>query len=260
MRAGPQSMSADWDFMSDAGKSTSAAGKSISAPPTDRRRAAPARRGFSRGFTLIEIMLAVAILGVIMVMLASSFHAVAAGKTHAEGRMLSNRQARALLTQLTTELNGAVQTPLVASHVMLVGRGRMQNGSPLDSLMISTLDSGHRRGFGSFGAEELISYRGLPNPQHPGWYMLMREQRSALLGSTAGVKIAPPVVLAANVLAFHVRYFNGNIWLESWNSAGLPPGTQLPQAIAIDLLMADPGGARIALSTQVTLPMAYTQW
>jgi hypothetical protein len=68
------------------------------------------------------------------------------------------------------------------------------------------------------------------------------------------------VVLAANVLAFHVRFFNGNIWLESWNSASLPPGTQLPPAIAIELLMAGPGGVPVALSTQITLPMAFTQW
>lgn len=220
----------------------------------------PVRRVFSHGFTLIEMMVAVAILGIIMVMLASSFHAVAAGKTHAEGRLLSNRQARAVLAQLTNELHGAVQTPLIASHVLLIGQGRMQNGAPLDSLTISTLDSGHRRSISSFGAEELIAYSGRPNPEHQGWYMLMRQQRSALLGDTAGIKVAPPVVLAANVLAFHVRYFNGNIWLESWNSAALPPGTQLPQAIAIDLLMAGPGGTPIALATQVTLPMAFTQW
>lgn len=224
------------------------------------RSLAPPRRGLSRGFTLIEIMLAVAILGVVMVMLAGSFHAVAAGKTHAESRLLSNRQARAVLAQLTNELHGAVQTPLIASNVMLIGQGRMQNGAPLDNLIISTLDSGHRRGISSFGAEELISYSGQPNPQHQGWYMLMRQQRSALLGATAGIQIAPPVVLAGNVLAFHVRYFNGNIWLESWNSGSLPPGTQLPQAVAIDLVMAGPGGAPVALSTQITLPMAFTQW
>jgi Type II secretion system (T2SS), protein J len=88
----------------------------------------------------------------------------------------------------------------------------------------------------------------------------MRQQQSALLSDTAGVKIAPPVVLAANVLSFHVRYFNGNIWLESWNSAALPPGLQLPQAVAIDLLLADRRGAQIALSTQITLPMALVQW
>ncbi len=229
------------------------------AGPTNRG-IAPPRGGLSRGFTLIEIMLAVAILGIIMVMLASSFHAVAAGKTHAEGRLLSNRQACALLAQLTSELHGAVQTPLIASNVLLVGQGRMQNGAPLDSLMISTIDSGHRRSISSFGAEELIGYSGQPNPRHRGWYMLMREQRSALLNDVAGIKLAPPVVPAANVLAFHVRYFNGNIWLESWDSASLPPGMQLPQAIAIDLVMAGPGGAPLKLSTQVTLPMAFTQW
>jgi prepilin-type N-terminal cleavage/methylation domain-containing protein len=224
------------------------------------RSIAPPLRGLSRGFTLIEIMLAVAILGVIMVMLASSFHAVAAGKTHAEGRLMSNRQARALLAQLSNELHGAVQTPLIASHVMLVGQGRMQNGAPLDNLTISTIDSGHHRSISSFGAEEMITYSGQPNPQHRGWYMLMREQRSALLSATAGIKIAPAVILAANVLAFHVRYFNGNIWIESWNSNSMPPGTQLPQAISIDLVMAGPGGAPVRLSTQVTLPMAFMQW
>lgn len=221
---------------------------------------APSRYRFSRGFTLIEIMVAVAILGVVMVMLAGSFHAVAMGKTHAESRLLSNRQARAVLAQLTNELHGAVQTPLIASNVMLVGQGRMQNGAPLDNLTISTFDSGHRKGISSFGAEELISYSGQPNPQHQGWFMLMRQQRSALLGATAGIQIAPPVVLAGNVLAFHVRYFNGNIWLESWDSSSLAPGTQLPQAIAIDLVMAGPGGAPVALATQITLPMAFTQW
>jgi prepilin-type N-terminal cleavage/methylation domain-containing protein len=233
----------------------------MSARPVNCRPAPPPPGcSLSRGFTLIEIMLAVAILGVIMVMLAGSFHAVAAGKTHAEGRLLTNRQARAVLAQMANELHGAVQTPLIASRVALIGQGRMQNGAPFDSLIISTLDSGHRRSISSFGAEEMISYMGQPNPQHPGWYMLMRQQQSALLGATAGINVPPPVVLAANVVSFHVRFFNGNIWLENWNSSSLPPGTQLPWAVAIDLVMAGPGGAPFELATQVTLPMAFTQW
>jgi prepilin-type N-terminal cleavage/methylation domain-containing protein len=217
-------------------------------------------RSASRGFTLIEIMLAVAILGVIMVMLAGSFHAVAAGKTHAEGRLLSSRQARAVLAQLTNELHGAVQTPLIASHVLLAGQARMLNGAPFDNLIVSTLDLGHRRSISTFGAEEMISYTSQANPDHRGWYMLMRQQQSSLLTATAGLKVPPPMVLAANVLSFHVRFFNGNIWLESWNSASLPPGMQLPQAIAIDVVLAGPGGARIQLATQITVPMAFTQW
>jgi prepilin-type N-terminal cleavage/methylation domain-containing protein len=224
------------------------------------RASIPLKQGFSRGFTLIEIMLAVAILGMIMVMLASAFHAVAAGKVHAENRLLSGRQARSLLAQLTKELHGAVQTPLIASRVLLLGQGRMQNGAPLDSVTISTLSPAHRRGITGFGAEQLVAYSGMPNPKHRGWFMLMRQERSALLEDTAGVALPPPVVIAPNVLEFHVRYFNGSIWIESWNSTSLPPGAQLPQAVAIDLVLADQRGAPVHLSTQVTLPMAYVQW
>jgi len=106
----------------------------------------------------------------------------------------------------------------------------------------------------------MVSYSGQANPDHQGWYMLMRQQQSSLLSATAGLKVPPPMVLAANVLSFHVRFFNGNIWLENWNSASLPPGMQLPQAIAIDVVLAGPAGAPIELATQITVPMAFTQW
>lgn len=206
-------------------------------------------------------MLAVAILGIIMVMLAGSFHAVVQGKTHAENRLLGDREARAVLVQMSDELEGAIQTPLVASRVLMVGRASMNNGAPLDNLSISTTDIGHRRGISGFGAEEVISYFGEPNPRHPGWFMLMRQERSALLDSTSGgIKLPPPVLLAGNVLKLHLRYFNGNIWLESWDSRSLPPGAQLPEAVSINLVLADPSGAKVALSTQVTLPMAFAQW
>jgi len=224
-------------------------------------KAKPPASGFARGFTLIEMMLAVAILGIIMVMLAGSFHAVVAGKTYAENRLQGDREARAILNQMASELEGAIQTPLVASHVLLVGQASMNNGVPLDSISISTLDVGQRRSVSGFGSAEVIQYFGKPNPEHPGWFMLMRQKRSALLGSnTAGIKLPPPVVLANDILELHLRYYNGNMWLESWNSNSLPPGEQLPTAVSINLVLADPSGARIALSTRVMLPMAFAQW
>jgi prepilin-type N-terminal cleavage/methylation domain-containing protein len=229
---------------------------------TDRTRQSGSARlpRFARGFTLIEMMLAVAILGMVMVMLSESFHAVAAGKTHAEARLASNREARALLAEMANELHGAIQTPLIASRVLLVGQGRTRNGVPLDNLAISTIDVGHHGRIAGFGAEEEIIYTGQPNPQHRGWYMLTREEHSALLGDSAGIKLAPPVVLATNVLGFHLRYFNGTIWVETWDSHSLPPGQQLPQAVSIDLELAGPGGGPMELSTQVSVPMAFVQW
>lgn len=218
------------------------------------------RRGGARGFTLIELMLAVAILGVILVMLAGSFHAVATGKVQAENRLAVDQTARAIVAQMADEIRGTVQTPQVSSHVLLIGHGHMQNGVPLDSVSVSTLDPGHRRALEGFGAEDTITYTTARNPNHPGWQLLRRSQASSLLVNGAGGNANAPVVIAANVLSLHFRYFDGAKWDESWNSPSLPPGASLPAEVSIDLVIASAGGAPLRLSTMVMLPMAFQQW
>jgi prepilin-type N-terminal cleavage/methylation domain-containing protein len=215
------------------------------------------RRASSQpGFTLIELMVAVAILGLILVMLAGSFHAVAAGKTQAEGRIAAEQESRALLWQLSNEIRGTVATQNVPSHVIVIGRGQMENNAPLDSLSISTLDPGHRRALEGFGAEDTVSYTTATNPNHRGWFLLLRSQGSGLL-SNGGT--SAPVIVANSLLSIHFRFYDGNLWTESWNSEALPPGRQLPQAIQIDLVIAS-NAAPVRLSTMVTLPMAFVQW
>jgi prepilin-type N-terminal cleavage/methylation domain-containing protein len=213
-----------------------------------------------RGFTLIEIMIALSILALILVMLAGSFHAVATGKVHAENRLAVDQEGRTILWELSNEIRGAVQTPLVASRTMLAGQGRMENNTPLDSITASTLGPGHRRSIEGFGAEDTVSYTTAPNPDHRGWFMLLRSQSSSLLGIGTGGNANAPVMLADNLLGLHIRYFDGSTWNESWNSQSLPPGRALPQEVSIDLTVASPGGAPLTLSTMVMLPMAFIQW
>jgi prepilin-type N-terminal cleavage/methylation domain-containing protein len=214
-------------------------------------------RKFHPAFTLIEMMLAVAVLGLILVMLAGSFHAVAASKLHAEGHLYADREGRAVLWQLSNEIRGAVQTSDAPSHVLLLGAAQYVGGAPINSLTVSTLDPGHRRSLDGFGAEEIVTYRAMPNPGHPGLFILQRDQQSGLsYGSAPGNSIA----IANNVLALRFRYFDGNQWTEVWNSQNLSAEDQLPIAIAIDLKLAAPGGHEMAFSTEVTVPMAIQQW
>jgi prepilin-type N-terminal cleavage/methylation domain-containing protein len=218
------------------------------------------RLGFTAGFTLIEMMFAIGILALVMVMLAGSFHAVAVGKTHAEGRLAVDQRARNIMWQLTNEIRGAVQTPLIPSRVLLMGTASMRNGLPLDSITIVTIDPGHRRSLEGFGAEDAIEYdTTVNNPNHRGWYLLTRRQSSALLGIGAGSG-GNPTVLADNLLSLHLRYFDGQGWNESWNSQSLPPGRSIPMEISIDLVMAAAGGSSYSLSTMVMVPMAFQQW
>ncbi len=210
-----------------------------------------------RGFTLIEMMLAIGVLALILVMLASSFHTIAQSKVHAEGRLMVDREGRALLWQLSKELTNAVQTPYAPSHVALLGSGHMGNGLPIDTITMSTFSAGHRRALAGMTPENIVTYNLTPNPNQPGWYLLQRSQQSGLLTNAV---TAQPMVLADNVLSLHIRYFDGQRWGESWDSSSLVQGSQLPIAVAIQIQMAAPGGRVMDFATQVIVPMAIAQW
>jgi prepilin-type N-terminal cleavage/methylation domain-containing protein len=208
------------------------------------------------GFTLLEMVLAVAILGLIVVMLAQSFHAVATSKLHAEERLYSERSGRAILWQMSNEIRGAVQTPLAPSRVLFLGAAKYQSGSAVNTLTVSTLNAGHRRSLDGYGAEQIVTYGAAPNPNHRGWFLLERSQYSGL-GS--GDKQAP-IIVADNLLSLKLRYFDGEQWDQVWNSENMSPGRQVPVAVSVDLSLAGPRGSPLAFSTQVTVPMAITQW
>lgn len=214
----------------------------------------------ARGFTLLELMVAIAILGLVMTMVAESFHAVASSKVHAEDRLAIDQSARLVMFQLGNELRGAVQTPFTPSRVMLLGQARQQNFQPMDAITFSTLDPGHSRYIEGFGPEVTIAYTSAPNPNHRGWYLLERTQFSSLLTSPPTGQAANTVVVADNLLSLHIRYFDGDRWTESWDSSQLAPGRMLPLEITIDLRVASTGSVPLTLSTAVAPPMAYPQW
>ncbi|MGH7781156.1 MAG: type II secretion system protein GspJ [Candidatus Binataceae bacterium] len=209
------------------------------------------------GFTLIEMMLAVAILAVIMAMMASSFHAVAASKLHAEGRMWTDRAGRSIISELTNEIRGAVQTPAVPSHVYLQGNAQFLGGIEANTIAVSTLDAGHRRSIAGYSSEDIVSYTLSPNPRHHGWLLFYRSQQSGL---AYGGAQSNPTLLADNILSLRLRYFDGNQWGDTWNSSNLSPGQQLPIAVSINLDLAAPNGRDLRFSTQVMLPMSIAVW
>ena len=213
------------------------------------------------GFTLLELMLALAILALILVMIAGSFNAVVHSKIHGEARLDVDREGRAIVWQMANEIRGAVQMPYpgVPANTLLLGRAQMMGGSAVDGFTVSTLSAGHRRAITGMDAEELVTYTGTSNSQVPGYYILTRSQRSALL---QGVNLPgpPPIMLADNVVALHLRYSNGLAWLESWDSTALPPPTQLPVAVSIDLTLGAGRGRTMNFSTEVVVPMALPVW
>ena len=228
-------------------RSIDARAERLSAGPIDQR-----------GFTLIEMMLAVGVLGIILAMLASSFSAVAHSKVHAEGRLLVDREGRALLWQMSKEVRNAVQTPQpLQSHVLLLGAAHSGNNGPIDTFMLSTFDAGHRRAITGLAPEYIVTYNVISNPDHPGWYVLQRSQQSGLMPSGAP---AQTQVLANNLLSLHLRYFDGQRWTEEWNSSAATMERSCRWPWLSRFEMAAPGGRVMDFATQVTVPMAMAQW
>jgi len=207
------------------------------------------------GFTLIELALALGLLALVMIMLYQSFAAVASSKVHGENRLTADQQGRAIMWQMSKEIRGIVQTPLIASRTLLIGQARKQFGTALDSVTFSTLDVTHRRSLNGIGTEELVSYSADPNPDHSGWFILTRKQTSALL-SRSSPELAPQMMVD-NLIEMHLRYFDGQRWQESWDSRGMPAGQILPMAIAVDLSLMAPGGRPAHFSTTIAVPMAF---
>ena len=213
----------------------------------------------------MELMLAIALLALVMAMLWGGFSAITKSKIHAEGRLAADQTGRSIMWQLSKELRGLVQNSALLtqapikplSNVLLVGHGQTTRSLPLDSITFSTTVVGHRRSLNAFGSEEIVSYDEVPNPDHRGWFLLTRTQRSGLI--VQNVQPPPPLVLADNLISLHIRYFDGSRWVESWNSQSMPVGQNIPFAVAIDLEVGSPSGKPVAYSTRVTVPMAFQQ-
>jgi prepilin-type N-terminal cleavage/methylation domain-containing protein len=213
------------------------------------------------GFTLLELMLAISILALVLVMIAGSFNAVIHSKVHGEARLEVDREGRAILAELADEIRGAVQTPAPPSNVLLIGKGQMRDGVPIDAITFATLTAGHRRAITGFDTEQMVAYSVTLNPRNRKQYILTRSQRSALLLSST-TPSPPPIELADNVVLLHFKYFdlNAGSWVESWDSTALPPPGQLPEAVSIDLALAAGHGQVLNFSTQVLIPMAVSRW
>ena len=209
------------------------------------------------GFTLIELMLAIAILALIMAMLFTSVHLVGETRARAEGRIWTDREGRAILLELSNEIRGAVLTPTTPSNTLLIGTAGTSGLVTTNSISVSTLDPGHRRSLDGYGAEDVVTYNIVPNPRYRGLFMLKRTQQSGL---NPNIDTSHQIVIADNVRSFRVRYFDGNSWSDVWNSQNNSNDTLLPVAVAIDLRLVAPGGHEMDYSTQVVIPSTFMQW
>jgi len=228
-----------------------------------------------RGFTLLEIMVATAILGIILTTVYGVLSRALYAKNHAEERADLYAAGRETVLKMADELEGAL--PPTAGHnigfIGVTGNDRVPTDAVQFDLVIRRLFSSSQ----GRGGRGLVSYSLDPLKDTPNLYALRRQEQlltdpaldngnsddTATEGEDAP---APPAVSAAylidQVAGLRLRYLDPQTgqWTDSWDTTVVRAGQQgpasLPGAVEITLFLADAQGGVHDFGTIVDLPLA----
>ena len=223
-------------------------------------------RSRSSGFTLLEVLVAIAVLAVLSMLLYGAFSGLKRTKEgverindrQREGRMAMARMVRELQTAYLSAHEPVPPTRPVQRTVFKGSSGIPGDRIDFDAFAHRRLDRDSRE---SDQCE--LSYYLAPNPDKPGVVDLLRRESSVIdLDPEHGGRIE---VLATDVDQFDVAFLEPMTiqWLETWDSTqALGQLGRLPTQVRLILVLN--GGRRTArgraqapirLVTKVTLPI-----
>ncbi len=217
-------------------------------------------RSRSRGLTLVEVLVALAVLTMIGVLLYGVFDSLAHGKKAESIRGERAREGRSAVLRITREMqsaflsmhnpgNVALQTRVVA----FIG----QNAQPFDRLDFQAF--AHRRveakSHESDQAE--IGYFASPDPNvDEKMDLVRREQTPADMDAKRGGVVN---VLCEDIESFDVRYLDPQTsqWLEAWDTTqALGQQGRLPLEVRLTLTLKHvPAGLQSTYTTKFMMPM-----
>ena len=190
-----------------------------------------------RGFTLIEVLLAVAILAVIMTVVYGSFSTASKNIEQAEESRAATDLARTLMLRLSDDIaNAYVNTAMNNPKVITIFMGKKDELSDdigdrkirHDSLDLTTLTNWRRPDTKESELWE-VGYFFKEKPDGQGYSLFRKEKRILSKDSPAG-EGGDEYELTDRVASLQFRYWNNGQWADDWSL-----GT--PQAVEITLVL-----------------------
>ncbi len=216
-----------------------------------------------RGFTLLEIILAVTVLALVGTMVYGGFSQTALNKARVEEDVDHSRIVHMALDRMVRELTMA----FVSTHV----------NPSMDLRVVETAFVGKDNGkddridFTSFSHRRLyrnaresdqneISYFVTEHPDEPGVQVLARREQNRIDSDPR--RGGKSQILVEDVEEFNLEYFDPLLsdWVQSWNTEDvLAQPNRLPSQVRIRLSTKDPRhrGKTETFGTRVTIPLTY---
>lgn len=237
-----------------------------------------------QGFTLLEVMVSVAIMGLIMTLVWSSTSQSLRAKDRIELRDSIFHSADVALRKISDDITvafltkntgiaaaagGATSTPTPAPN---------PSAPPLEAAqadIFKTFFIGEDKGdqdslrFTAFSHMRFmkdskqsdqcrISYEAVPNPDEPRKFNIIRRE-DPWLDMMTDVK-SEPVTLAEGITKFNLEFYDDrkDEWSKEWDTEKIDWKDKLPKAVRITIVFADPDDEtrEIPIMTAVILPLS----
>jgi prepilin-type N-terminal cleavage/methylation domain-containing protein len=184
------------------------------------------------GFTLVEILLALAILSTILVLLLSSFTGAARGLEILNERSASFRQLRISMDRMGSDLAGAFSSIGVETTVF-TSRLDQFSGKPASTLIFTAYVLPDITG--ARPPADLVKIRYFPKVSGDGRYIELHREQSDLPLIENRIPTSESR-LAARLQGFRIELFDGKTWQKEWP----PPGaTKWAMPRKVNLVLTD---------------------
>ena len=201
----------------------------------------PTLQNCKKGFTLIEVLISIAILSGVMLLLWQITNQTIRAKTAAEKREALYHTARVSMNKMMLDFSQSFLLDGKGQWGLKQGAEAVKTEFRGSDAAVHFASLSHQRLFqGAYESESAeIGYRLESDPDAPDLYRLLRRESKIVddRPDDSGVWIP----LAEGVKRCSFQYYDGEKfdWLSTWNSEGSEKG-RLPRAVKIDLILEDP--------------------
>ncbi|HEY2729287.1 MAG TPA: prepilin-type N-terminal cleavage/methylation domain-containing protein [Polyangia bacterium] len=219
----------------------------------------PSGRARAAGFTLIEVLLAMAILGFITTIMWGSFSQTATNKRALEATQERVHTARVALMRMSRELEMAYlaseTSPSAYTRTFLTASSQ----ASVDEVSFSTFAHQRLRGGLAESDTSVVTYYGERDPDDPKITNLMRRETRRLQSEDPKLLAGEAYVLCPDVARVKLSFYDYSKkeWEREWNTHTI--GTQyLPSHVRIALTVIDERGEEVTYSTDARIRVTET--
>lgn len=208
------------------------------------------------GFTLIEILVAVAIIAAIGGITYATYAAATQSVSRCRAKIALEQEARAVLRRMAREMRccyvlpsnpaqdqdrGAMESSREEEHPDFLGRGNSPGGELLQLLTAG----GITRPDESSAGLSIVAYRFDESDQ-----ALFRRQARPVDAGDLFSDDENWWLVARDVRAVELKYFDGTTWREEWDSRDKG---ELPRAVSVEIAFETEGAARATFTNTILI-------